>query len=187
MVITKITEYITDTLYAHALFSSAWSHPSVVKGNFDDDDKGMYQEIFFHELLKKSFYRTPWQLIFPKQTAGLVRKMPEPAQGMDEMHVRFYSDGIIAAELECGRNSLSHWRAPRRSSVDILEEIVSEELSYLSPSIKEGIRSQFAIRDYNCLLWEPGYPSIVPRMKRIAVIAVASSALIGGVAGYIFK
>lgn len=179
-----ITPYITDTFYAHALFPSGWSCPSVVHGYFADDDKSMYQAIFFRELREHDFHRTPWQLIFPKQTAGLVRRMAEPMHGMDEMHVRFYSDGVIAAELECGRDSLSHWRGPRQSSVEILEQVVTEEFEYLPLSIQEGIRSQFAIRDYNCMQWEPGYPSVVPRMKRMATMAILSSALIGAMAGY---
>ena len=183
----KLAQYLADTLYAHVLFPSGWSCPSVVKGYFADDDNGRYQEIFFNELRERGFHRTPWQMIFPAQTAGLVRKINASQDGMDEMHVRFYSDGIIAAEIECGRGSLSHWRGNRQSSLEILEEIVSEELSYLPPNIKEGIQSQFAVRDYDCMRWEPGYPSVVSRMKRMAIITITSSVLIGSMAGYIFK
>ena len=68
---------------------------------------------------------------------------------MDEIHVRFYDDGVIAAELEYGRFSADHWREKRESSTAVLEKILDTELTHLSSSVSAGIRRQFQDRDYS--------------------------------------
>lgn len=145
----KLLEFMLDTLHAAFLYPSGLTQPRIARGYFTPDESGAYQRIFFDELLAHGFSRTPFQLIFPGQTAGLIRKIEPPQEGMDEIHIRFYEDGVIAAELEYGRFSLGHWREERASSVSVLEELLDQELSSLAPCVQEGIRKQFQDRDYS--------------------------------------
>lgn len=154
----KLPEFLLDTLHAAFLYPSGLTQPRVARGYFTDDENGTYQRLFFEELLSHGFSRTPFQLIFPGQTAGLIRKIEPPQEGMDEIHIRFYDDGVIAAELEYGRFSLGHWREERASSVSVLEELLDQELSALAPCVQEGIRKQFQDRDYNKELSFPEAP-----------------------------
>ena len=144
----KFLEFMLDTIHAAYLYPSGLTKPSVARGYFSDTEHGNYQRIFFDALLSCGFKRTYFQLVFPRQTAGLIRKIDPPQNEMDEIHVRFYDDGAIAAELEYGRFSLGHWREKRESSSSILEEILHTELFALSASTQEGIRKQFAQREY---------------------------------------
>ncbi len=145
----KLLEFILDTAHAALLYPSGITRPHVACGYFSDDEQGAYQRLFFEELLVHGFQRTPFQLIFPGQTAGLIRKIEPPQDGMDEIHVRFYDDGVIAAELEYGRFSADHWREKREPSTAVLEKILETELPHLSPSVSAGIRKQFQDRDYS--------------------------------------
>ena len=119
----RILQYLADTAHAVREYPFGWIKSSVVCGYFSDDENGKYQQVFFDALLAHGFTRTYWQLVFPGQTAGLIRKIDPPQNEMDEIHVRFYDDGVIAAELEYGRFSVGHWREKRESSVCALENI----------------------------------------------------------------
>ncbi len=144
----KFLEFMLDTIHAAYLYPSGLTKPSVARGYFSDTEHGNYQQIFFDALLSAGFERTYFQLVFPGQTAGLIRKIDPPQDGMNEIHVRFYDDGIIAAELEYGRFSLGHWREKRESSVCVLENILTRELCHLAPCVQEKLREQFAQREY---------------------------------------
>lgn len=154
----KLLEFMLDTLHAAFLYPSGLTQPRVVRGYFTSDKNGAYQRIFFEELLAHGFSRTPFQLIFPGQTAGLIRKMEPPLDGMNEIHVRFYGEGGIAAELEYGRFSLGHWREERTSSVSVLEELLEIECGSVSPETRDHIRQQFQDRDYSTELALPKAP-----------------------------
>ena len=145
----KLLEFMLDTAHAALLYPSGVTRPRVARGYFTDDENGAYQKLFFEELLSHGFRRTAFQLIFPGQTAGLIRKIEPPQNGMDEIHVRFYDDGVIAAELEYGRFSADHWREKREPSTAVLEKILDTELTHLSSSVSAGIRRQFQDRDYS--------------------------------------
>lgn len=154
----KLLEFMLDTLHAAFLYPSGLTQPRIAYGYFSPDEHGAYQRIFFDELLSHGFSRTPFQLIFPGQTAGLIRKIEPPQEGMDEIHIRFYEDGVIAAELEYGRFSLGHWREERKSSVSVLEELLDIECGTLASCVQEGIRKQFQDRDYSAELTLPKAP-----------------------------
>lgn len=151
----KFLEFVLDTLHAAILYPSGLTRPHITRGYFTADDKGHYQQHFFTELLAHGFQRTPFQLIFPGQTAGLIRKIDPPIDGMDEIHIRFYDDGTIAAELEYGRFSLGHWREERTPSLSVLEELLNTECPSFSTEIKKNIQRQFQERDYSTELSFP--------------------------------
>ncbi len=138
---STLFEYACDLLYAGIQYESGLSRRDVARGYFASTPHGNLQQIFFHELLACGFRRTHWQIVFPGQTAGLIRKIDPPIQGMDEIHIRFYEEGRICAELEYGRFSLGHFRAQRVPSTDILEHILVHEMDSLSSLVKEGIRT----------------------------------------------
>ncbi|HIH11194.1 TPA: hypothetical protein HA241_03325 [Candidatus Woesearchaeota archaeon] len=144
----SIEDFLLDTLYACLHYPFGLQRPAVVRGYFADTSEGMYQRILFEELCVLGFRRTSFQMIFPDQTAGLVRAEHDSDL---ETHIRFYSDGVIAAEVEHGRMSLGHWRGERYSSTKIVDTILDTELNYLPSDVREGIRNQFAVRDYDCL------------------------------------
>lgn len=71
----KLLEFLLDTLHAAFLYPSGLTQPRVARGYFTLDENGVHQRIFFEELLSHGFSRTLFQLIFPGQTAGLIRKI----------------------------------------------------------------------------------------------------------------
>ncbi len=145
----KQLEFLLDTFHAAFFYPSGLTQPRVARGYFSPNENGAYQRIFFEELLSHGFSRTLFQLIFPGQTAGLIRKIESPEEGMDEIHIRFYDNGVIAAELEYGRFSLGHWRKERASSVSVLEELLDIECCSLAPELRDHIQQQFHERDYS--------------------------------------
>lgn len=144
----KIVSYSLDLLYGASKYPCGWMKPAVVQGHFNKDKIGQYQKLFFEELLNLGFERTYWQLVFPKQTAGLVKKIIPAAEGVDEYHIRFYSDGIIDCELEVNRFNGWHWVGPRRYGAGLLEAILDNETNNLSLEDKEQIRKQFGVKPY---------------------------------------
>ena len=143
-----LLEFILDTLHAALLYPSGFTRPHVAAGYFSQNQEGQDQEQFFNALVSQGFRTTYFQLIFPGQTAGLIRKIEPPQEGMDEIHIRFYEDGVIAAELEYGRFSLGHWREKRVPSVDILEKLLDKEITNIDTSTRQRMRKQFQERDY---------------------------------------
>lgn len=108
------------------------------------------QKIFFAVLLKEDFRRTPFQLVFPGQTAGLVKK---PDNGcVDEYHVRFYEEGTIDCEKEKGRFHSSHYAGPRTHQLELLEEILERNnlaINNLGSDYTEKIRQLFGEKHYS--------------------------------------
>ncbi len=120
-----IISYTLDLLYGASQYPCGFVKPFVVQGYFNKDEMGIYQKIFFNELLKSEFKRTYWQLVFPNQTAGLVKKIPPTNEGIDEYHIRFYNDGIIDCELEVNRFNGWHWVGPKKHNIELLENILN--------------------------------------------------------------
>ena len=139
----RIRHWGLDFLYATARYGNGFTHPKATLGYFDTDGKGVLQKMFFDELLLFSFYRTPWQLVFPGQTAGLVRKA---GIGI-EHHVRFYDDGIIDLEEEQGRFSLSHYAGRREHRPEVLEGLL--QASIIGKDWGDRIRPLFGKKDYD--------------------------------------
>ena len=141
-------EWALDLHYAVTKFPSAWFYPKVVLGYFSQTEEGFYQSIFFEELLKLEFQRTVWQLVFPGQTAGLIKKIPPQEDGTNEYHVRFYEDGIIHCEKEVQRFSPLHFSGTRHiNGRPILEQIINEDMQ-LDLQIKDNIRTLFGVKNY---------------------------------------
>ena len=136
----QIIPYVLDLLHGAKEYPCGWLKPNVVRGYFNPDDKGNNQKLFFDELLEIGFERTYWQLVFPDQTAGLIKKIPPTPEGVDEYHIRFYSDGVIDCELEVNRFNGWHWVGPRKHGMNVLESILIDEMNNLSSEQKNKIR-----------------------------------------------
>ncbi|MSR85967.1 hypothetical protein EXS74_01060 [Candidatus Woesearchaeota archaeon] len=132
-----------DFLSATTKYPNGFTQPKVTLGYFDNSGVGVLQRMFFDELLGFSFYRTPWQLVFPGQTAGLVRK----AGVSIEHHVRFYNDGIIDLEEEHGRFRFSHYTGKREHRKDVLEGLL--QASVIGRTWGDRIQPLFGEKRYN--------------------------------------
>jgi hypothetical protein len=150
MSLTEIIQYERDVGYALCNFETGFSRRDVVSGYFSQSESGQNQRLLYDGLLDNGFKRTHWQIVFPGQTAGLVRKI-EPIDSMDEMHVRFYDDGCISSELERRRFSFGHWRIPRKDGNDKLAQIINDEISGIPPEQKKAILSQVKSRHYSAV------------------------------------
>jgi len=148
----KTSSYILDLLYGAKKYPCGWLKPKVIIGQFNKDENGKNQKIFFNSLLKLGFKRTSWQLVFPDQIAGLIKKIPKTNTGVDEYHIRFYRDGVIDCELEVNRFNGWHWVGPRNYSIEVLGDIL-DEMKDLTCLEKERIKKQFGEKEYsmNCI------------------------------------
>jgi hypothetical protein len=151
MSLTNIVQYAKDITFAVKTFETGFGRRDVVEGYFVDNELGQNQRLMYNCLLDDGFKRTPWQIVFPGQTAGLIQKINPPIKGMDEMHVRFYDDGAISAELEYNRFSPGHWRMPREEASDGLAQILNSEIQTISDDKKEQILKQITRRHYSAL------------------------------------
>lgn len=141
-----------DLIYGASKYPWGLFRPSVVWGNFEGNMNGSYQELLFKELIKIGFKKTVWQLIFPEQTAGLIKGTKEFGEGTNEYHIRFYKDGTIDCELEVERFNGLHWRGPRKNNKLVFKKILNQ-IKELSPQDKKIIESLFSNKDYsnNCI------------------------------------
>ena len=142
----KNRNYILDLFYGATKYPCAWLKPRVYWGHFSDNQIGSYQRVFFEVLRKNGFTRTPWQLVFPDQTAGLIKKIEPKEDGINEYHVRFYGDGIIDCEAEIGRFNKLHWSGPRKNGRELLEQILEEETGLMR--VKDTIRTMFGTKHF---------------------------------------
>ena len=144
----KIIEYTLDLIHGARQYPCGWLKPNVVRGYFENNDIGRLQGLFFENLLKRGFERTRWQLIFPNQTAGLVKRIPPDRESVDEYHIRFYSDGVIDCELEVNRFNGWHWAGSRKHGIELLENILVR-IDNLTRIQMEGIKAQFGMKPYS--------------------------------------
>jgi len=147
MIKRNLLQWAGDTYYGATKFPWGWAKPRVVLGHFTRDENGELQRICFEELLRQKFKRTIWQLVFPGQTAGLIKKIPIQEDGTNEYHVRFYGDGLIDCELEVDRLSKAHWTGPRKHGTHLIKELL--EKSNLEEDIRMRISALFGERDYS--------------------------------------
>lgn len=148
-----ITQYFADLIYGSTKYPFGGFKPWVVWGYFSSCEQGRFQKLFFNELRMQGFRRTIWQLIFPGQVAGLVKKIPVQQNGVNEYHVRFYEDGIIDCELEVSRFERLHWSGPRQHGSELLVELLNNSASLTCDETKEKIKKLFGEKSYadNCL------------------------------------
>ena len=143
--------YFADLIYGATKYPSAWFKVSVFVGTFGNSKNHILQKEVYEHLLKIGFRRTFWQLVFPGQTAGLVKKI-SIAKGMaNEYHVRFYEDGIIECELEVDRWSLGHWTGPRFSQKrgeELFLLILDQECRGLPLDIKKEAQRLVGSKDF---------------------------------------
>ena len=152
----SLLQWADDTYYGATKFPWALVNPRIVLGRFSPDENGDLQKIYFEELLRQGFKRTIWQLVFPQQTAGLIKKIPIQEDGTNEYHVRFYGDGLIDCELEVDRLSTAHWVGPRKHGTYLMEELLDQ--SEIELKMRERIRALFGERDYSVYCTRnPGY------------------------------
>ena len=149
----KPTEYLADLYYGATRYPCGWMKPRVVLGYFVDNEVGDLQRKFFEELQAQQFRRTSWQLVFPGQTAGLIKPIPVQEDGVNEYHVRFYDDGIIDCELEVDRFNSMHWAGPRRHGVNLLNELLDKAVTIPSGETRDRIRELFGMKGFseNCI------------------------------------
>jgi len=142
----KFGGFILDFFYANLRFPNAAIKPRTYWGHFWHNQKGEYQKLMFKILKAAGFRRTFLQLVFPGQTAGLVKKVKKEDVGKRQYHVRFYRDGIIECEEELPQFSLGHYAGYRDYNFDFLTEII--ESSPLSDEHKVEILSLFDNKDF---------------------------------------
>jgi len=118
--------YVLDLLANTLYHPNGITRPFVYKWHFNTSTEyWKTQERLFQELLKNGFQREFFQIVFPWQTAWVVKKI-EDSPDFDEAHIRFYKDGAIDIELEQGRLSQSHWRGERVLWHDYLLSLMEE-------------------------------------------------------------
>lgn len=147
-----IKNYLLDLYYGATKYPCGWSNPKVVCGYFTLNYNGYLRRLFFQELCSQGFKRTFWQLVFPGQTAGLIKSIPVQANGVNEYHVRFYNDGIIECELEVSRFNSLHWHGHRLHGEELLDNILKKSIFIMYDETKEEIRKLFGTKPYtaNC-------------------------------------
>jgi len=134
-----MTEYIADFVYGATKYPCALFRPTVFLGRFKYSTHDEIQQKVFQMLLNAGFKRTFWQLVFPGQVAGLIKRIPPTTDGINEYHVRFYQDGTIECELEIDRWSLGHWtglRYHQEKGENLLKNILEEILSNTPSDLK---------------------------------------------------
>ncbi|MEK6822753.1 MAG: hypothetical protein AABY13_02900 [Nanoarchaeota archaeon] len=144
----RMVSYVLDFIYGATTYPSGWIKPGVVRGYFAKTEDGHHQRLFFSHLLKLGFKRTHWQLVLPGQTAGLVKKIPPNAEGLDQYHVRFYKDGRIDCEVEVNCFSSMHWVGPRKHCIEPLEEMLGF-MTGISEHEKDVISRQFVVDNHH--------------------------------------
>lgn len=69
-----IVRFWHDTLYGVSKYSPALYHPKIYVGTFPETEQGQLQKQFYEFLLEQGYNKTVWQLVFPGQIAGCVKK-----------------------------------------------------------------------------------------------------------------
>ena len=143
--------YIADFIYGITKYPCALLKPRVFVGHFGSRKYHYCQKKFFKGLVTIGFKRTFWQLVFPGQTAGLIKRIPMTDTGVNEYHVRFYNDGTIECELEVDRWSGKHWTGPRYHGEDgkeLLLQILETEFVNMSYIERNKIRGLFGTKNF---------------------------------------
>ena len=138
----KFFDYCRDFTYATFKYPNGFTYPRAWFGFFEGE-KSDLQLTLFLVLLEKGFYRTPFQLVFPGQTAGIVKKI----EGGREYHVRFYNDGTVECEEEDSRFTSTHYSGERKFNPKVLEAIIKEDLLLLT--MEDELKPLLGNKDYS--------------------------------------
>jgi hypothetical protein len=152
-----VIAYLSDVKRNVRTYPWALWRPRIVRGYFPHKKSGRYQKMFFSMLLHSGFRRTPWQLVLPGQTAGLIKRVSKRSDGTDQFHVRFYENGTIDCEVEHHNFDLRHWSGARYANVDILEEVLRSRARALGDTLTHEIRRLFVVK--------PDYMEAIKKMK----------------------
>lgn len=124
-----------------------------------------FESYLYYKLKKIGFSETIWQYVFVGQKAGLVYPLDN---GKGEIHVRFYDD-TVEAELEIGRNYLTHFYKPRYQGEYLVFTMLEEHLSDEEKKMVNNImRDDINKRTYYSL----DYPTSIGFIKIIIVCAI---------------
>ena len=140
----KLITYAAETLYGATRYPSGWLKPRVVRGYFPNTREGQLQKVFFEHLLEHNFKRTPWQLVLPGQTAGLIRRCENPMEPKKQYHVRFFRDGLIHCEVEHHRFTRFHWSGERSCGLSFLDSLLHQHSGGIPMHLKKDIKMLFA-------------------------------------------
>lgn len=142
--------YLTDFLYGATRRPCGWLKPWVVKGYFAEGEIGSLQKKLYIHLLGSGFKRTPWQIVFPGQVAGVIKRVQAREFGANQYHIRFYYDGVIESELEHHNWSSQHWSGYRKLCWAHLDQLLEE--APFTPAEKVLLREFFQTKNY-CRVW----------------------------------
>ena len=145
--VSNFISWLFDLCYGATKYPCAWFKPKIFYGTFPQTTTGRYQKIFYYELKRNGFKRTFWQLVFPGQVAGLIKKIKPLPNGANEYHVRFYDDGTIHCEVEVDRFSGLHWSGHREDIFNPLYDILL--YSALPVQVKNQLKSLFDVKNYS--------------------------------------
>jgi hypothetical protein len=143
--------YLKDFVYGATRYPCALFRPKVFFGYFGAEKHHFSQKDFFYGLITIGFKRTFWQLVFPGQTAGLVKKIAANNSGVNEYHIRFYDDGTIECELEVDRWSAEHWIGPRihgENGINLLTKILETEFKNILPEEQNKLYKLFGAKNF---------------------------------------
>jgi hypothetical protein len=144
--------YIVDLLKATTRgtisYSWGWTSPLIVRGKFKKTEIGLLQAKLHKHLLEESgFKRTHWQLIFPGQIAGVVKRVNADEYGGNQYHVRFYIDGVIESEIEFNTFSRKHWSGYRKLCWKHVDQIVDS--APFTDEEKKKLKDFFQTKNYS--------------------------------------
>lgn len=152
-----LKQFYANVLYSILHHSKGITRPDVWLGHFPPFEPHQYQKRLFNALRKdEGFKRTPFQVVFPGQTAGLIKRLDDAERSVysfddeiDEAHVRFFDDGAISCELEPNRFYVNHY-AKGSDGNSYLESLVQKNKS-LTPDEKSNILSQIEFKDVRAM------------------------------------
>ncbi|MBT4541287.1 hypothetical protein HOC35_07275 [Candidatus Woesearchaeota archaeon] len=181
-------EYVNNLLYAFMAHPTGVTRPDVFLGTFSKFELSQYQKLLFDVLKKdEGFKRTPFQVVFPEQNAGLIKKLSDSDkqtysldESVDEAHIRFYLNGAISCELEPNRYHVEHYHGSHLDGSEYLENLVANNES-LTTHDKENIISQIEFRDYGetCIADEENPHYVQHTKKRGLVLGFGAFCVMG--------
>ncbi len=164
--ITELATFGIECVHSIMQHPFALQKPKSYWGLFPKTEEGQDQKELFDALLKVGYKRTPFQLVFPGQRAGIIRKMRPNEIGYDEHHIRFHDKGLIQSELEFSRYDSRHFSGDRVDGNDHLREIIESELD-LEEELKEKLYTQFGQTNYAKELQIPNRGAIVKGVEQV--------------------
>lgn len=153
----KFFSYLADIIYALLRFPSAWFKLWVVYGYFTKDENGKHQKMLFAKLLEYGFNRTPWQVVFPGQTAGVIKDLNNDKN--EQYHIRFYDDGTIDCELELNRFERWHWAGPKDYGPHLIEKLLDDPFFDFSDKQRSVFSNLFGKKPFPFECMRPITPS----------------------------